>query len=130
MIVFKGLFLQSTNVAPNCQRQLVLTRFLVVRFIAYICVLRMISFTDYGRPVRISPFTAQPKINSHSQIFRYGPSIFCLPDRPNFSEIFDLCLHWVSVVRDIIDSPSRAEEIGNDIVKIPDTDTQCLCRIW
>ena len=44
-------------------------------------------------------FTARPKIHSHSQIFRYGGSIFCLPHRPNFSDIFDLCLHWVSVVR-------------------------------
>ena len=43
--------------------------------------------------------TAQPKIHSHSQMFRYGGSIFCLPHRPNFSDIFDLCLHWVSVVR-------------------------------
>ena len=42
-------------------------------------------------------FTAWPKI--HSQIFRYGQSIFCLPHRPNFSNIFGLCLHWVSVVR-------------------------------
>ena len=33
------------------------------------------------------------------QIFRYGRSIFCVPHRPNFSDIFDLCLHWVSVVR-------------------------------
>ena len=30
-------------------------------------------------------FTARPKINSHSQIFRYARSIFCLPHRPNFS---------------------------------------------
>ena len=44
-------------------------------------------------------FTARPKIHSHSQIFRYGRSIFCLPHRPIFSGIFDLCLHWVSVVR-------------------------------
>ena len=44
-------------------------------------------------------FTAWPKIHSHYQIFRYGRSIFCLPHRPNFSDIFDLCLHWVSVVR-------------------------------
>ena len=44
-------------------------------------------------------FTARPKIQSQSQIFRYGQSIFCLPHRPNFSDIFDLCLHWVSVVR-------------------------------
>ena len=45
-------------------------------------------------------FTARPKIQSQSQIFRYGQSIFCLPHWPNFSDIFDLCLHWVSVVRD------------------------------
>ena len=44
-------------------------------------------------------FTAQPNIQFQSQIFRYGQSIFCLPHRPNFSDILDLCLHWVSVVR-------------------------------
>ena len=44
-------------------------------------------------------FTARPKVQSQSQIFRYGGSIFCLPHRPNLSDIFDLCLHWVSVVR-------------------------------
>ena len=45
-------------------------------------------------------FTARRKINSHSQIFRYGQSIFSLPHRPKFSDVFDLCLHGVSVVRD------------------------------
>ena len=44
-------------------------------------------------------FTARPKIHSHSQIFKYGRSIFCLPHRPKFSIFFDLCLHWVSVLR-------------------------------
>ena len=44
-------------------------------------------------------FTAWPKINSHSQIFRYGRGIFCLPHRPKFSDFYDLWLHWVSVVR-------------------------------
>ena len=44
-------------------------------------------------------FTARPKIHSHS-LFRYRQSIFNLPHRPNFSDIFDLCLHWVSVVRE------------------------------
>ena len=29
-----------------------------------------------------------PKIHSHSQIFRYDQSIFCLSHRPNFSDIF------------------------------------------
>ena len=28
-----------------------------------------------------------------------GQSIFYLPHRPKFSDLFDLCLHWVSVVR-------------------------------
>ena len=46
-------------------------------------------------------FTARPKIHSQSQIFGYGWSIFCLPHRPKFSDFFDLCLHWVSVVRDV-----------------------------
>ena len=59
-----------------------------------------IATTDYGRPVRIA-FTAWPKIHSHPQIFRYGGSIFCLPHWPKFSDFFDLCLHWASVVRDL-----------------------------
>ena len=44
-------------------------------------------------------FTARPKTQSQSQIFRYGGRLFCLPHRPYFSDISDLCLHWVSVVR-------------------------------
>ena len=44
-------------------------------------------------------FTARPEIHSHSQIFRYGQSMFCLPHWPNFSDIIDLCFHWLSVVR-------------------------------
>ena len=43
--------------------------------------------------------TSRPKIHSHSQIFRYGRSIFCLLHLPNFVEIFELFLHWVFVVR-------------------------------
>ena len=45
-------------------------------------------------------FTARPKIHFHSQIFRNGRSIFCLPHRPKFSDFFDLCLHWASIVRE------------------------------
>jgi hypothetical protein len=55
--------------------------------------------TRSRRPREEIVFIARPKIQSQSQIFRYGQSIFCLPHRPNFSDIFDLCLHWVSVVR-------------------------------
>ena len=56
---------------------------------------------DHGlrTPREVIAFTARPKIQSQSQIFRYGRSIFYLPHRPNFSDIFDLCCHWVSVVR-------------------------------
>ena len=43
-------------------------------------------------------FTARPKIHSHSQVFRYSQSTFCLPYRFKFSDFFVLCLHWVSVV--------------------------------
>ena len=39
------------------------------------------------------------KIQSQSQSFWYGRSIFCLPHRPHFWDIFDSCLHWVSVIR-------------------------------
>ena len=42
-------------------------------------------------------FTAWLKINSHSQFFRYGQSIFYLPRRPKFLDFFDLCLNWVSI---------------------------------
>ena len=58
---------------------------------------------DHGlrTPREEIPFTARPKTQSQSQIFRYGGSIFCLPHRTNFPDIFDLCLHWVSVVRGI-----------------------------
>ena len=32
--------------------------------------------------------------------FKYGWCIFCLPHRTNFSDIFELCLHRVSVFRE------------------------------
>ena len=43
--------------------------------------------------------TARPEIKSKSQMFRYGQSIFCLPHQPKISDFFDLCIHWVFVVR-------------------------------
>ena len=51
-------------------------------------------------------FTAQTKIKSQSQIFRYGRRICCLPHRPKISNFFDLCLHWVSVVREQVQAAS------------------------
>ena len=58
-------------------------------------------------------FAARPKIQSQSQIFRYGRSIFCLPHQPNFSDILDLCLHWVSAVRGINDYLPRSSKKSN-----------------
>ena len=46
-------------------------------------------------------FTTRPKIHYPSQIFRYRQSLFCLPHGLKFSDVFDLCLHWVSVVRGV-----------------------------
>ena len=43
-------------------------------------------------------FTAQPKIQSQPQLFRYGRSIFCLPHWPTFSDIFSLCLNIYSFI--------------------------------
>ena len=59
-------------------------------------------------------FTAQPKIQSQSQVLRYGQRIFCLPHRPKFSDFFELCLHWVSVVRDLM---AHTQKLGNYIKK-------------
>ena len=45
-------------------------------------------------------FTAQPKIQSQSQIFRCGRSIFCLPHRPNFSDMPSLGVRspWATAI--------------------------------
>ena len=58
----------------------------------------MMSFT-----VRKSPSlcTVRLKINSHSQMFRHGRSIFFLPHRSKLSDFFGLCIHWVSIIRDV-----------------------------
>ena len=64
--------------------------------------------TDYGvitmRPVNSIDHLHSQKFQSQSQIFRYSQSLFCLPHQRNFSDIFDLCLHWVSVG---IDGPKK-----------------------
>ena len=48
--------------------------------------------------VRPKPFWTDQNCFGHIE----GQGI-SLPHRPNFSDIFDLCLHWVSVVRDLVD---------------------------
>ena len=74
--------------------------FSIVSFFTYF-VLFSLYHQSHGlrTPREEIAFTEWPKIQSQSQIFRYGGSIFCLPHRPDFSDIFDLCIHWVSVVR-------------------------------
>ena len=69
-----------------------------------------ILYFDHGlrTPREEIAFTARPKIQSQSQTFRYGLSIFCLPHRTNFSDNFDLCVHWVSVVR-VFDQVDKLE---------------------
>ena len=57
--------------------------------------LYLISISIINRiltPSEESAFTARPKINLKSQIFRCDQSIFCLPNLPIFSDFFDLCL--------------------------------------
>ena len=88
--------------------------------------------TGYGRLVRKSPSlqnmlwpylkTARPKINSQSQIFRYGRSIFLLPHRPKFSDLFDLWVYLVSVVR-----VSRYVKNG---AYLPDEFSHQICISW
>ena len=97
---------------------------------------KIFDITEHGlrTPREEKAFTARPKIHSHSQIFRYGQSISCLPLRPNFSYIFDLCLHWVSVVRGVdnlrklsplktkhvfVMCPLRTKHVSVDIIKAP-----------
>ena len=79
------------------------------------------GFGSYHRPRTPREeiaFTEWPKIHSHSQIFRYGRSIFCLPYRPTFSDIIDLCLHWVSVVRGTRDwGESLGQQLCHQISK-------------
>ena len=79
-------------------------------------------------PREETAFTARPKINSQSQIFRYGQSIFCLPHRPNFSDFFDLCLHWVSVVR--WSSQHRHCNVGNEKFTSLCESNPSLILIW
>ena len=56
-----------------------------------------------SRTSRYPRFTAWPKIQSQSQIFRHSQRIFCLPHRTKFSDIFGLCLYCVSIVRGACD---------------------------
>ena len=60
----------------------------------------MTLITDYERPERKFSSLHGRKFNPNPKFLSTAEAYFCLPHRPNFSDIFDLCLHWVSVVRD------------------------------
>ena len=60
----------------------------------------MLQGYKYELPGEEDSFTAQQKIKSQTEIFRYRINIFCLPHGPKISDFLDLCLQWVSVVRD------------------------------
>ena len=71
--------------------------------------------------------TARPKIHFHSQIFMYGRSIFCLPHRPKFSDFFDLCLHWVSVVRGFL--YRYLTYMARWLYFVTDSSINCVCSL-
>ena len=58
--------------------------------------------TDYERPERKWPSLHCRKLNPNPKFLGMAEAYFCLPHRPNFSDFFDLCRHWVSVVRGFI----------------------------
>ena len=70
-------------------------------------------------------FTAQPKMKSQFQIYRYSRSIFCLPHRPKISGFSDTCLHWVSVVR-VYNSGKVKKVPGNKIAITIYSRTVCI----
>ena len=71
----------------------------------FFVLLRLFHHHGLRMPREEIAFTALPKIQSQSQIFRYGRSIFCLPHRTNFSDIFIGCLMvdrisvWLNTMR-------------------------------
>ena len=62
------------------------------------CPPRYIMLHGLRTPRDEIAFTARRKFTLTPKFLgKYGRSIFCLPHQPNFSDIFDLCLHWVSI---------------------------------
>ena len=55
--------------------------------------------TKYGRLVRKSSSLHGRKSNPNPKFIGTAEAYFCLPHRPKIAGYFDLCLHWVSVVR-------------------------------
>ena len=55
---------------------------------------------DYGRPVRKSPSLHTQKSNPNPKFIGTAEAYVVCHIGPKISGFFDLCLHWVSVVRD------------------------------
>ena len=55
----------------------------------------------YGRPVRKSPLLHGRKSTPTPKFLGTAEAYFVCHIGPNFQIFFDLCLHWVSVVRDL-----------------------------
>ena len=93
--------LKNVSIYPNYNN---LSRsWLSQHFLCYLSSWNLILFQYISHGLRMPwekiAFTARPKIQSQSKIFRYDRRIFCLPHRPKISDFFDLWLHWMSVVR-------------------------------
>ena len=56
------------------------------------------QITDYGRPEGKSPLMHGRKLNSNPKFLGTAEAYFVCHFGPKF-DFFDLCLHWVSVVR-------------------------------
>ena len=52
----------------------------------------LVRITDYGRPVRISPSLHGRKSNLILKFLGTAEAY-----QPKISDLFDLCLHWMSV---------------------------------
>ena len=55
--------------------------------------------TDYGHPVRKSPSLHGRKSTPSPRFLGTAAAYLVCHIGPKFSDFFDLCLHWVSVVR-------------------------------
>ena len=90
-----------------------LSKFLLSKSCGELCLWKARAFTNYifsffwpPTPLttdtqRGNSFHCMAENSIPLPNFQVRPKHICLPYRPNFSDIFDLCLHWVSVVRDL-----------------------------
>ena len=62
-------------------------------------MLIMATDTDYGRPERKWPLLHGRKFNPNPKFLGMAAAYFVYHIGPIFQILFDLCLHWVSIVR-------------------------------